>query len=529
MKKSGFLKYSSGIDRHVWITNLGWFVVRCFLFLSLLTLPVAVKAQFTCITNNNQISIIRYTGYSKELVIPNTINGWPVTSISRWAFSDYGSRGFTNINIPGSITNIEISVFDQCEKLASINVDESNLVYTSIDGVLFNKFCSIIIRFPAGQDGRYSIPNTVTNIDNNAFSACRDLTNITIPNSVTSIRNGAFSSCSGLTSITIPNSVTSIGNGAFSYCSGLTSITIPNSVTSIGNGVFSYCSGLTTINVDSTNSEYRSIDGVLFDKNSTSIIQFPAGKSGNYPIPQTVTSIHDNAFSGCRGVTNITIPNNVTSIGSDAFSSCHSLKNIIIPNSVTNIGEYAFVNCYGLTNITIPNSVASIGARAFYACKGLINFTIPNGLTSINESLFAFCSGLKSITIPSSVTKIGDSAFDRCIELVSVHFLGNAPTTSGGVFSGSEKVVVYFDIEKTGWATSLDGRPTKLWPSYLPAIMIQPLRIKALTSQSGILSIVAEGPAPITYQWHKEVEKFFGQYGVTSLLYEPINKTQVMK
>ena len=313
-----------------------------------------------------------------------------------------------------------------------------------------------------------------------------------------------FNECRGLTSITIPNSVTSIGNGAFSYCSGLTSITIPNSVTSIGNGVFSYCSGLTTINVDSTNSEYRSIDGVLFDKNSTSIIQFPAGKSGNYPIPQTVTSIHDNAFSGCRGVTNITIPNNVTSIGSDAFSSCHSLKNIIIPNSVTNIGEYAFVNCYGLTNITIPNSVASIGARAFYACKGLINFTIPNGLTSINESLFAFCSGLKSITIPSSVTKIGDSAFDRCIELVSVHFLGNAPTTSGGVFSGSEKVVVYFDIEKTGWATSLDGRPTKLWPSYLPAIMIQPLRIKALTSQSGILSIVAEGPAPITYQWHKD-------------------------
>jgi hypothetical protein len=147
----------------------------------------------------------------------------------------------------------------------------------------------------------------------------------------------------------IPNSVTSIGNSAFSSCTSLTSIVIPNSVTSIGDYAFSSCSSLTSINVNDDNSNYSSLDGVLYDKDKTTLINYPCAKL-------------DNVFA---------IPNSVTSIGNSAFSSCTSLTSIVIPNSVTSIGDYAFYNCSSLTSIVIPNSVTSIGDYAFSYCSSL--------------------------------------------------------------------------------------------------------------------------------------------------------------
>ena len=170
--------------------------------------------------------------------------------------------------------------------------------------------------------------------------------------SVTSIGEWAFYGCSGLTSVTIPNSVTSIGKAAFAYCSGLTSVTIPNSVTSIGEGAFAVCTGLTSINVASDNSNYCSVDGVLFNKDKTTLIEYPGGKQGAYTIPNSVTSIGETAFYGCTGLTSVTIGNSVTSIGNQAFNKCSGLTSVTIPNSVTSIGEAAFYGCSGLTSVT---------------------------------------------------------------------------------------------------------------------------------------------------------------------------------
>ena len=199
-----------------------------------------------------------------------------------------------------------------------------------------------------------TISNSVTSIGNYAFSYCENLTSIIIPNSVTNIGNNAFYKCSSLTSITIPNSVTSIGHDAFAFCKVLTSITIPNSVTSIGEKAFNYCSNLTAITVEKGNTKYDSRDNcnALIETNSNTLIM------------------------GCK---NTVIPNSVTSIGHDAFSGCESLTSITIPNSVTSIEDWAFSNCIGLTSITIPNSVTSIGMGAFEKCRGLTSVTFARG------------------------------------------------------------------------------------------------------------------------------------------------------
>ena len=259
------------------------------------------------------------------ITIPSQIDGKPVTSIGSGAF--HGCSSLTSITIPNSVTIIGNIAFDWCKKLTQINVDKANTTYSSVNGVLFNKDKTELIRYPEGKaDTSYAIPNGVT-----------------------SIGDWAFQSCNSLTSITIPDSVTSIGTMAFEDCSSLTSITIPDSVTSIDRHAFFVCRKLNQINVDTANTAYSSVNGVLFNKEKTKLIRYPEGKADtSYSIPDGVTSIGNSAFYGCSNLTSITIPDGVTIIDINAFQYCRSLTSITIPDSVTYISAEAFDGCDSL-------------------------------------------------------------------------------------------------------------------------------------------------------------------------------------
>jgi hypothetical protein len=250
-----------------------------------------------------------------------------------------------------------------------------------------------------------------------------------------------------LTGIVLPKSLTTIGEGAFAECQYLTSITIPASVTSIGGetpvGAFVGCGKLTSITVGAANPAFSSVDGVLFDKEKTTLILFPQGKSGTYTIPSTVTSIGAGAFYGCSGLTGVTIPDSVTSIGGGAFAN-NQLTSVTIGNSVTSIGAVAFANNQ-LTSVIIGNSVTSIGAVAFQNNQ-LTSVSIPDSVTSIDAGAF-YGNQLNSVSIPDSVTAIGGGAFNGN-PLTSV-------TIGGGIL-----VEGPFTTNISGWPTFDSRFPT---------------------------------------------------------------------
>jgi hypothetical protein len=219
------------------------------------------------------------------------------------------------------------------------------------------------------------IPKGVTSISSYAFYGCTGIYSIVIPSSVTSIDYATFSGCSGLTSVTIPNGVTSIGGAAFSDCSALTSIEIPNSVTSIGSKVFHNCIGLQKIIVKDLAAWCR------------------------VSIADVIENAHHFYLDDNTEITDLVIPDGVTNIGNNVFSGCSSLSSVIISNSVTNIGSGAFFNCSGLTSAIIGNNVTNIEGYSFYGCSGLTSIELPSSVKSIDGYAFNGCSSLVSVKI----------------------------------------------------------------------------------------------------------------------------------
>ena len=333
--------------------------------------------------------------------------GKDVTSIGDYAFLDCNS--LTSITIPDSVTNIGKASFADCKSLTYIIIPDSitsigerafeNTAYynnssnwendvlyigkhlikakTSISGSYAIKEGTLTIADKT-FDGCYSlqsitIPGSIKSMCKGTFSGCKYLKTVTILNGVTSINDSAFSGCEYLKTISIPDSLTSIGDYAFTSCESLTNITIPDNVIHIGKSAFTFCDSLKHIAVGKNNENYSSDEyGVLFNKNQTKLICYPAGNiRTNYEIPETVISIDYDAFCGCDSLINITIPNNVTSIEERAFYACYNLTSIIIPDSIKTIGYQTFGNCFNLAYITLPDSVTSIGNVAFDNCNNI--------------------------------------------------------------------------------------------------------------------------------------------------------------
>ena len=438
-----------------------------------------------------------WNSYVEEIETVIIENG--VTSIGDCAF-DY-CEGLTSVAIPASVTSIGVGVFYGCLGLTSV-----------------------------------TIPASVTSIGYDAFRSCSSLTSVTIPASVTSIGVGVFANCSNLATMTvetgntfydsrnscnaiiekesntliigcngstIPGDVTSIGESSFIGCDGLTTITIPASVTSIGDYAFDGCSNLATMTVETGNTVYDSRNGcnAIIEKESNTLIF----GCKNTKIPDDVTSIGDDAFQGCAGLTSVTIPDGVTRIGNYAFESCTGMTTVTIGSGVTYIGTDAFFNCTkveivycnadpekleweengrddfkydGSTIIHVADAAPWIAkftgkVNGIFSDKPYVPLTwnydadtktltfsgtaIPSYNDPDERPWIAYVAEVENIVIEDDVTSIGNYAFYDCSGLTTVT-IGSGVTYIGmDVFYDCKNVEVVYcnaDPEKLEWEES---------------------------------------------------------------------------
>ena len=344
--------------------------------------------------NNDKVTATLERCNKEHVIVPETVSynekSYRITAIN--LFHD----SLTSLRIPRSVTKISTLV----RKLEEIEVDGQNPVYSSEDGVLFNKDKTVLVYYPVDRMGAYSVPDTVVEI----------------------------------------------ATGAFTHCTGLTKIIIPESVTKIADGIFYKCPHLSEIEVKKENPKYCSDAGVLFSSDKSVLMRCLTSKQGNYTIPDGVLEISNNAFENCNGLTDIVIPDTITEIGESAFSDCSSLTGIVIPNSVTELGKFAFSGCYRLVNITIGKGLTKISDGAFRFCETLAEVTIPDNVLEIEDMAFDCCLQLTTVYLGKRVAKIEDNVFYDCRRLTKIKVAkGNRYyVTENGVLFNRNKTKLKF-------------------------------------------------------------------------------------
>lgn len=413
---------------------------------------VSFPSSLTAIGRN----VFAFTTSLTTLTIPSTI-----TTIGESAFYQ---GGITDIAFESSTISIDDSAFMQCASLSKISILGTNI---SIGPSAFY-YCTNLTNI--------YLQATPVSIGSNAFSLGKNPNNTTrcrveSPNNVangaldayknayttfTYSSPGEYIGADGLSYVFLNNNLTITGAGAStSLVLGILTTADNESVdmrsmvtcsygadiTSILSSTFgSLCTSLTSITVDENNANYSSADGVLFNKDKTTLIKCPAAKTGSYAIPNTVTTISSEAFytcpdltsisvpstvtelpyrmlMGCTSLSSVSIPNTITSLGGYVFSGCTSLQTITLPDTVTTLGHGVFYECTALTTIYLSNNITSIGSHLFANCTALTSAVLPNGLTTLPSETFRSCSSLEYITIPNTVTSIGASAFSNCTSL----------------------------------------------------------------------------------------------------------------
>lgn len=377
--------------------------------------------QYTVLDEEKKTcAITKYTGQMLYLYIPEELNGYTVVEIGDSAF--FCAFSIIEVEIPYTVTHIGNSVFTDCTALEAIQVAKDNPAYISQDGILFNKDKTELIRYPEQKEGEsYNIPDSVTEIADDAFWGCERLKDISIP-----------------------SGVERIGAGAFILCYSLDSVHIPESVTEIGPEAFTTCSSLREIEVAEGNAFYTSQDGVLFNKDKTVLIRYPEVKADpTYCIPESVITVEASAFSGNRVLCTVTIPDGVTTLGESAFHGDNALTSIVLPESVTDLGAYAFFGCGALTSVTLSNGITALEDSTFGRCSSLTGIRLPNHLQSIGERAFDGCQALKHLTVPSSVKSIADFAFENCNALASIVIPQSVTDLGAHAFFGCKAQTIY--------------------------------------------------------------------------------------
>lgn len=378
---------------------------------------------------DNTATITKYTGKENRITIPAQVaqgtQTYPVTKIGDRVFSNY-RYVLTSVQIPDTVTEIGDNAFYNRTSLKSVTIQDNKTSRVKKIGRQAFMYCNALTDI--------SILDSVTEIGSESFYQCEKLDTVTIPEGITSVADGIFSYCYSLHTVTLPDSVTAIEERAFTG-TALTQIHIPAKVTRIGTDAFSECFALSTITSDS--ESYPAIDNVLYEKSA----------NGDYALIRYPSRREDPAFK---------IPNGVVKIETHAFDCCAYLASVKMPDSVVSIRTGAFMNCQKLQDIEFSCRITELPESVFENCTGLESIDIPEGITQIMDYAFAGCARLKRIAIPSSVTKIPESAFSNCTALNNIEYSGsrsqwNAIFTESGlqnlpVAPGSIDVTVTSDI-----------------------------------------------------------------------------------
>ena len=378
----------------------------------------------------------------------------------------YYCGSLTEVDFGNAVTSIGDYAFTVCSKIKSLEFPDS---LTSIGQFAFSPYTD-------GTGGTYKESNLesvkfgtgLKTIGNYAFYDDRKISKLEFTDKLTSIGSYAFYNCGNLQSIAIPDNVTKIDNNTFENCSSLKSVSIGKKCTSISATAFNNATALEKITVSADNEKYSSVDGALLNKEKTSIILYPKSKSGEFVIPDTVTSIADRAFSSCSNLTKITIGANVESVGDYAFNECNVLTEVVFKDSTIKkkvIGDYAFYNCQALSNVDFGNAVTSIGNFAFMIDKSLESIEFPDSLESIGSCAFScydygttgsyFASNLNSVKFGIGLKTIGDYAFYKNEKLETIEFLGSNLTSIG--FSAFNSCTSLTELNLSGNKATIGG------------------------------------------------------------------------
>lgn len=433
------------------------------------------RLWFTVDESGKFVSVDRADGEIKgELVLPETVDGFPVACIGEAAFRV--QEELVRVRIPGTVRNIKAraflgcrglrevvleeglrsiggSAFYSCEKLERITLPkslepsnsgsydevfsgctsleriemaEACTAFRTDDGVLFSADGKRLLQYPAGKKEQvYKIPEGIEYIENGAFSKNAYLHRVELPESLCAIGKWAFEQCVNLEEIDLRGKQMRLGGNVFDYCKALRRIHISAGVYALGSDDLEECVNLEEISADPENPYFMESGGVLFSRDAKTLVAFPKKSDAKaYQIPEGVTCIGKGAFAGCKGLAEIGFPDSLETIEKHAFLKCLSLRELELPEGVRTMGVGAFLECGGLIKARLPGSLKEISWHGFAGCSALQEITLAEGLRYIGAFAFSGCSSLERLMLPGTIRYIEEAAFHECSSLRLLQYQG---------------------------------------------------------------------------------------------------------
>jgi len=376
----------------------------------------------------------------EELVIPEQIEGCPVTKIAKSAFT--GNSVIKTVKMPDSIIEVGESTFRSCSSLETIKLSDSlktipkDLCYrcNNLKEIEFPQALETIEwgAFADNEKLERVVLKSAKTIGDKAFYRCDGLREVVFPDNLEAIGENAFADCESLKEVVFQNGLKTIGIYAFGGCDALKTVEMPNSVVEVGESTFRSCSSLEMIKL--SDSLKTIPQDLCYRCENLKEVEFPQALEtiewGAFAendklervVLKSAKTIGDKAFFRCYALREVVFPDNLEAIGENAFAACESLKEVILPDSLKTLGKEAFSYCGSITHIEISNGLKELPDAAFFLCSSLEEIVIPGNIEIIGSSVFGRNKMLKDVEMQEGVRTIGSFAFQRCESLETISF-----------------------------------------------------------------------------------------------------------